>query len=1086
AYWNKIQIRIQSNDTANFYFYIDHEFLAYANPSWTPTLQDGWQILEKDVSAYTNDADGVKFYFHHSSSYPCEFKIDYIRLLHQDSSLSGGYVQEFEEDSLTDGWISWGGSLTSEHGNLIFTDASTSYIELRFDFPSGTIFALDFDRFEIALSSNVDDLYFSSIKDWGYSNLYTTTHALSSDWTVINGEFGASWSGNEEGLRVVIDEDGGDGIPESSDIVYVAYFRFLSSNPPNLYETPSSYFMSSENDTLIYEVFNDYQSRGSYTDLELINLNLSVSEHSFSYVAYRDNDDLEACYLPSAFYYTEYTVTEADLCSVIIHDQSGNFIDTRQFVVTIDSTRIYGDTFLVSDISSTFSLEIEDFWGNQLYYNAAETYDRFIDLQLTLHSFKAQNLQPYPVWIELSNNGQTFSEWIFTGEIIEYKLYSATYDMKFYWSDDDTNYDVDTNGTYVEYSYTINADTAIRIAGYTISDVWGNTISLIDDLSDTNSSIHSAFYLQSENFTIQFNVIGSNISIFSENMNLNFTAVNASIISILADYMSLNFSVTNSLINLMSNYMLGNFSFTNSLVNFLESAMVGNFSFVNNQIEIVNSMLQLLNVSMSGNFSFTNNLINLIESSMNGNFSFTNNLVNLLDSAMFGNFSFLNNNFEGNFTFTNSLIMLLNTSMHGNISFYGQTIIDLVNILDSNVAGNFSVELAFLDLSNSTQVNLLIENFNQILLAQEYAAEYMSILRYESSPTFVPLSASTAQIKYSTNWQNTTSTLYRNGSLIFSSLAESDLTTFNLPSTEGLYNFTLVVSAGDICTFYYRVLPAETLLVQTAFSFTSELGTGKVWETARLLVNNSRVAYPIAYYANGTVLNISLTDWAGRTFNFSLPGENFSRTFYLVQVIYDTGNIFEIPLVLPLREYTFYSEQQVALRVTLQAYNYSKSFDLAAVQGVNISQAITLELFAGVYNITVSPILTEYLFSNGTHYLIYSNSTSVTTLLKDGISTISVACGFLANKITRADSETFVDFLVGFLTSFGMSEETALALLSILAIVIPAMIVMLLAKFGVAAVIKSWNVAPAKVVGKKIKDPSGIQVEDERTIWRGK
>ena len=537
AYWTHCSFRYYSNTTAR------SVYLKNSNGGdWVVIASTtiGWNVFEYSLDinhwAWQQDYSNFQIYFKDNSLGAAKIRLDYLSLLHKDSSLSGGYMQEFEEEGYTDGWTSWGGALTSEYGNLVFTSASTSYIELRLDFPSH-ISASDYDRFELALCSNVNDLYLTSLKDWGYSNLYTTSHTLSSsNWIVISGEFGASWSGNEEGLRVVIDEEGGDGNPESSDIVYMAYFRFLSSSPHNLYETPSSYFMSSENDTLEYQVFNDYQARGSYQDLKLINLNLTVASHSFSYVAYNDLDEV-GCYLPSSFYYTEYIINEDDFIvsveSFTLSDSYANLFLTA----TKDGTYQYFHDSILQG-SGSFSKE-----GTAL--NLARDVTAGLEYELEIVFTNSSDTVSFTVTI--SNAATVFYDldctvktWDQLGRFINpdnfvIELDSSRVGSQFLWSNTSATYNLTISDFWGNILYTNATETFESVKDFTFSLYECVLVNLVDEdvkgqIKPSSSSTWFALtipegswryiYLYTGTYDIRFIDLGDNVLLLYTSQNI--------------------------------------------------------------------------------------------------------------------------------------------------------------------------------------------------------------------------------------------------------------------------------------------------------------------------------------------------------------------------------------------------------------------------------------------------------------------------------------------------------------------------------------------------------------------------------------
>lgn len=269
-----------------------------------------------------------------------------------------------------------------------------------------------------------------------------------------------------------------------------SYFTPLNTTTDfELYETDNSFIFTSESDTLQYYVIHDTLDYYS-TDLVIISKNMTTGTHSFDFLIVQ-NTTLEDIQLSSTWFNYTYTISESGLMVVRIVDQQSNFIDAKTFRIEVNSTRIYSDTFYLSDISQTFNLTISDFWGNVLYQNLNQEFIQFLDLQLTLYSVKIYNEMDSPVYIQIAN-GPIYSAWILPGEIIEYRLFADNYNMTLQYSNTITGFSAATlNGTAISYIYTVAADTALKISHFSIIDVYTNVVSLIDSLYATNSTLYA-------------------------------------------------------------------------------------------------------------------------------------------------------------------------------------------------------------------------------------------------------------------------------------------------------------------------------------------------------------------------------------------------------------------------------------------------------------------------------------------------------------------------------------------------------------------------------------------------------------------
>lgn len=344
----------------------------------------------------------------------------------------------------------------------------------------------------------------------------------------------------------------------AGDQILYDYISFVSFLNIDLYETSNSFTLSSDNNTLSYAIWQDSNFLGYYNDLEAIGKNFTVGNHNLTYVPVFNSQENDFQIHGSAYSYT-YTITNADLCTISIVDQQGQYIDARQYKIEVDSYRIYGDTFYLSDTTQTFNLTISDFWGNVLYQNLAEYYSRFIDLVLTLYSVKLYNQMDSPIYVLLSD-GPTFSSWILPHEITEFKLKSDTYNFTLQYSSISGTFSAATlNGSKIELIYTVDSDNALIIDDFSIQDVYNNVVSLMSDLDATNSSIHTAIYQQTQNLTIQLIATDSNITLMSDNLTI------------------------------IDSNMAGNFTLINSVLAILDSNLAGNFTATLLQIDLTNT-----------------------------------------------------------------------------------------------------------------------------------------------------------------------------------------------------------------------------------------------------------------------------------------------------------------------------------------------------------------------------------------------------------------------------------------------------------------------------------------------------------------
>jgi hypothetical protein len=188
--------------------------------------------------------------------------------------------------------------------------------------------------------------------------------------------------------------------------------------------------------------------------------NLTVYLHKYGTAAYDDlgnallNYTVDLSSSDMAIYIRD--VYEA-LCSIIITDQSNNFLDPRGFEIWVESTRIYGDTFLWNDTLSTKNITITDLFGNQMHQDLTTDYSRFVEIVISIWNVKVFNLDSDPIHLFITQNNRNITEWIVQYTVEEIYLRNGTYTMYFYYTDIDDDFAVH-NGTFVTKTAHITSD----------------------------------------------------------------------------------------------------------------------------------------------------------------------------------------------------------------------------------------------------------------------------------------------------------------------------------------------------------------------------------------------------------------------------------------------------------------------------------------------------------------------------------------------------------------------------------------------------------------------------------------------------
>ena len=193
--------------------------------------------------------------------------------------------------------------------------------------------------------------------------------------------------------------------------------------------------------------------------------NLTVYLHKYGSFAYDDegnqlnNYSVDLTNTDMAIFIRD--IYEA-LCSILLTDQSNNFLDPRGFKIIIEDERIYGDTFLWNDTLSTKNITITDLFGNIVDQDLTTAYSRFIEIALSIWNVKVFNLDPDPIHLHITQNNLNVSEWILTYTVEEFFLKEGVYTMYFYYTDLVDDYVIE-NGTYVTKVATITSDVLIFV-----------------------------------------------------------------------------------------------------------------------------------------------------------------------------------------------------------------------------------------------------------------------------------------------------------------------------------------------------------------------------------------------------------------------------------------------------------------------------------------------------------------------------------------------------------------------------------------------------------------------------------------------
>ncbi|MFW9990916.1 MAG: hypothetical protein ACFFD4_02530 [Candidatus Odinarchaeota archaeon] len=425
--------------------------------------------------------------------------------------------------------------------NRINPDSATrSEMNLKF-VNLNDITASDFTHLKVLLRTNVSDLTVYPADQEGNQIGSTVNLNLSSgeyDWSWIEWDLSTDpdWISTENGFYFVFDENGGDGLIEANNFVWVDYVRLVHKDIPVVQSSETYAFLYTDSTKMVYFIEIDGVPQEYIFDFDPFMLDQSEGSHTARIYPFLDLSRKQYCFIIDEYLEITYDIAETGIMKLIYHDQSGKINNFDGFKTYIDGVRLYDQYYFSFNTSATFNLTITDIFDNLLYQNTTESFEDFKEIQITLYSVKILNVQPNPVYLYITRGGKTYSEWVLPGEIVKYYLESAEYNFSIVYSSDVSGSfgSASTNGTVIEFIYAVDTDTALLITGESLQDVFNNIVSLSGDLDAVNAS------LSNQIIDVEITVGNVNTSITNQIVNvvINLDNVNSSIGSQLIDIQS--------------------------------------------------------------------------------------------------------------------------------------------------------------------------------------------------------------------------------------------------------------------------------------------------------------------------------------------------------------------------------------------------------------------------------------------------------------------------------------------------------------------------------------------------------------------
>ena len=539
-----------------------------------------------------------------------------------------------------------------------------------------------------------------------------------------------------------------------------------------------------------------------------------------------------------------YSVIESNIETLIFRDDEGRFINPDTFNVYVDSSRVVGGSFYLSDTSQQFNLTITDAWETIIYQDITEDWIRIKDVTVTLRSVKTQNYLEDPIWIQIQRgSGATFSEWIFPQEVTEYYLLDATYTLTFNYADVDGNYESSTNGSYTSFGFTVSNDMAFRVTGKSLIDIYDQVISSITEIQDTQNQITNInASITDQVITVGISVTNINSTLSNQivNIDISLDNTNSTLHSVLnsidVDITNFQSNITvqlNDIDTTLTNINSSVFTQTNSIIsnlNNVNSTIYAQTLSILNNLSISNSDIYSQTISILSNLSISNSVIysqtvnilsqiNAINSSLTSQTVSILNDINNLDSAL-----------------TSQVVTIIGNITNSNSTLFDQTITILGNVanLDSDIAQQTLNIIGNITNINSTLYSQTVTVLSNIAnLDSDLTIQTVSII---GNITNVNSTLYSQTISILADISNINSTLYGQTVSILSLIQQSNSTLF-----------TQTVSILNAITNNDSLIYSQILNIAT-FTYLEQTTNFDIYET-----EDSIILYLSTNYRNSSV-----------------------------------------------------------------------------------------------------------------------------------------------------------------------------------------------------------------------------------------
>ena len=465
-----------------------------------------------------------------------------------------------------------------------------------------------------------------------------------------------------------------------------------------------------------------------------------------------------------AYEYLTFTVSaDTQTTYIRIFDSLGDFVPFETFEVYRNGTRQYTDTFL-GNTEHAYQIQVKDRWGETLNTTTFSAGDQELVVTIEVYSLKVMSWHYDFVRFNVTRAGLTYSEIVTPLEVINFRLYTNTYD----WAIDYLN------GSSTSGDINLTNSTALVVTGSTISDVYG----LVNTVNTMTTAINiTTTTISNEVVTVQLMFDWSNTTLYNQTIN------------IIAAFNWENTTIYNQTVSIAS------------LFNATNTVLYDQIILIQNMFNWENTTLYNQTISILNAFNATNTVLYSQTVSILADISNVNSTI-----------------------YAQTVQMLLDLE-NSNSTLYDQTVTLLANIanVDSDIAAQTVTILADIENVNSTiyaqTVQMLtdINNMNSTIYSQTVmilsnledlnATVYLVDDPTNLNPLVLghSLSDDYCDLTIVTNWHNASISVYDNDVLRTGPTSELLCPIrYPLMSTSGTHNLSIYVDAGND-SFWYNI-----------------------------------------------------------------------------------------------------------------------------------------------------------------------------------------------------------------------------------------------------------------------------------------